>query len=146
MAGAALVAVLAPLGPRLRVPVDHRVPRARSGFSGASALAWLLFVTNFAWIALNNVIAASICASLWRRTVEHPACGRSALGLVATAIVAGGPRLVGRADRVAVPLLFVSGVVLTIACLKRARAAGAARRRHPRPSGCAGSTSPPAIR
>jgi purine-cytosine permease-like protein len=41
-----------------------------------------------------------------------------ALGVMATAIVAGGPRLVGRADRVAVPLLFVSGIVLTVACLR----------------------------
>jgi purine-cytosine permease-like protein len=115
VAGAGLVAVLAPLGPRLRVP-SIIACRAPLGFSGASALAWLLVVTNFAWIALNDVIAASICASLWGgpSSVRVWAVG---LGLVATAIVAGGPRLVGRADRVAVPLLFVSGVVLTIACL-----------------------------
>jgi NCS1 family nucleobase:cation symporter-1 len=115
VAGAALVAALAPLGPRLRVP-SIIACRAPLGFSGASALAWLLVVTNFAWIALNDVIAASICASLWGgpSSLRVWAVG---LGLAATAIVAGGPRLVGRADRIAVPLLFVSGVVLTLACL-----------------------------
>jgi NCS1 family nucleobase:cation symporter-1 len=115
VAGAALVAALAPLGPRLRVP-SIIACRASLGFSGASALAWLLVVTNFAWIALNDVIAASICASLWggSSSLQLWAVG---LGVLATAIVAGGPRLVGRADRVAVPLLVVSGVVLTIACL-----------------------------
>ena len=115
VAGAALVAVLAPLGPRLRVP-SIIACRAPLGFAGASTLAWLLVITNFAWIALNDVIAASICASLW----GGPSSIRVwavALGVLATAIVAGGPRLVGRADRVAVPLLFVSGIVLTIACL-----------------------------
>ncbi|HKW02155.1 MAG TPA: cytosine permease [Vicinamibacterales bacterium] len=115
VAGAALVAALAPLGPRMRVP-SIIACRAALGFSGASALAWLLVVTNFAWIALNDVIAASICASLWGgpSSLRIWAIG---LGLVATAIVAGGPRLVGRADRIAVPLLFVSGIVMTIACL-----------------------------
>jgi cytosine permease len=37
------------------------------------------------------------------------------LGLLATAVVAGGPRAVSRADRVAVPLLLVVGAVLTFA-------------------------------
>jgi len=114
--GAALVAVLAPLGPRLRVP-SIIACRAPLGFSGASTLAWMLVITNFAWIALNNVIAASICASLWGGppSIRVWAVG---LGLIATVIVSGGPRLVGRTDRVAVPLLFVSGIVLTIACLQ----------------------------
>ena len=61
--GALLVAALAPLGPRLRVP-SIVACRAALGFSGAQLLAWLLVVTNFGWIALNNVIAASICATL----------------------------------------------------------------------------------
>ena len=41
-----------------------------------------------------------------------------AAGLVATVIVAGGPRAVGLADRVAVPALALSGIVMTIACLR----------------------------
>ena len=114
--GALLVAALAPLGPRLRVP-SIVACRAALGFSGAQLLAWLLVVTNFGWIALNNVIAASLCATLagGPGSVRAWAVG---LGLIATGIVAGGPRLVGRADRLAVPLLGVSGLVLTIAAVR----------------------------
>ena len=64
--GAALTAVLAPIGTRLRVP-SIVAARAPLGMSGAQALALLLFVTNFAWIALNNVIAASISSRLTGR-------------------------------------------------------------------------------
>lgn len=114
--GAALVAVLAPIGPRLGVP-SIIASRAALGFSGAGLLALLMFVTNFAWIALNNVIAASIAAKLFggESTAWMWAVGA---GLVATAIVAGGPRLVGRADRIAVPALAVSAVVMTVACFR----------------------------
>ena len=63
VAGAALVAALAPIGTRLRVP-SIVAARAALGLTGAQTLALLLFVTNFAWIALNNVIAASICVRL----------------------------------------------------------------------------------
>ena len=55
--------LLAPIGTRLRVP-SIVAARAALGINGAQALALLLFVTNFAWIALNNVIAASICVKL----------------------------------------------------------------------------------
>jgi NCS1 family nucleobase:cation symporter-1 len=114
--GALLVAALAPLGPRLRVP-SIIACRAALGFSGAHTLAWLLVVTNFGWIALNNVIAASICSTLagGPRSVAWWAVG---LGVLATVIVAGGPRLVARTDRIAVPLLFVSGAVITVACFR----------------------------
>ena len=114
--GAALVAALAPLGPKLGVP-SIIASRAALGFSGAGLLALLLFITNFAWIALNNVIAASICSRLFGGE-SGMALWAVGAGLVATAIVAGGPRMVGRADRVAVPMLFVSGVAMTIACLR----------------------------
>jgi purine-cytosine permease-like protein len=114
--GAGLVAALAPIGPRLGVP-SIIASRAALGRSGASLLALLLFLTNFAWIALNNVIAASICSRLFGGESTMAAWAVGA-GVLATLIVAGGPRMVGRADRVAVPLLFVSGVVMTIACLR----------------------------
>jgi NCS1 family nucleobase:cation symporter-1 len=114
--GAALVAALAPLGPKLGVP-SIVASRAALGLRGAGALATLLFVTNFAWIALNNVIAASITARLTGAESTMPVWA-AGLGLVATAIVAGGPRLVGLADRVAVPALGISAVVMTIACLR----------------------------
>ena len=113
--GAALVAVLAPIGTRLGVP-SIVASRAALGFAGADLLALLLFVTNFAWIALNNVIAASICAKLIGGDATMPVWAVAA-GLVATLIVAGGPRAVGLADRVAVPGLAISGAVMTIACL-----------------------------
>ena len=113
--GAALVAVLAPIGTALGVP-SIVASRAALGFAGADLLALLLFVTNFAWIALNNVIAASICARLLGGDAAMPVWAVAA-GFVATVIVAGGPRAVGLADRVAVPGLAIAGVVMTIACL-----------------------------
>jgi purine-cytosine permease-like protein len=111
--GAALTAALAPIGTRLRVP-SIVAARAALGLSGAQTLALLLFVTNFAWIALNNVIAASITARL--TDLGSPAVWAGALGLAATLIVLGGPRAAALVDRVAVPLLLISGAVFTIAC------------------------------
>lgn len=114
--GAALVAVLAPIGPRLGVP-SIVAARAVLGFSGAQLLALVLFVTNFAWIALNNVIAASICARVFGGDTSQGVWAVGA-GLLATVIVAAGPRAVSRADRWAVPALAIAGVVMTIACLR----------------------------
>jgi NCS1 family nucleobase:cation symporter-1 len=113
--GAALTAALAPIGTRLRVP-SIVAARAALGMSGAQTLALLLFVTNFAWIALNNVIAASISARV--TGVGEPGLWATALGLVATLIVLGGPRAAALVDRVAVPLLLVSGGVFTAACFR----------------------------
>ena len=115
--GAALVAALAPLGPRLGVPSVIAV-RAALGTRGAALVALVLYVTNFAWIAVNNVIAASACARVAGGDDRVWAVG---LGLLATVVVAGGPRAVGLADRVGVPLLAVSGALLSIACLNLPR-------------------------
>jgi cytosine permease len=85
--------------------------------SGAGVVAVVLYLSNFAWIAVNNVIAASACA----RVAGGPASARLwavGLGVLATVIVARGPRAVGLADRVAVPLLAGVGVLLTIACVR----------------------------
>ena len=114
--GALLVALLAPVGSRLRVP-SIVATRAALGYYGAQIVALILFVTNFVWIALNNVIAASITSRVVGDTA-HQGAWAVGLGLVATLIVLGGPRLVGYADRIAVPLLGVSGVVFTLACLR----------------------------
>lgn len=122
VAGAALVAVLAPIGSRLRVP-SIVAARAALGTSGAQSLAVLLFVTNFAWIALNNAIAASITVTL--TGVGTVAIWATLLGLLATLVVLGGPRAAALVDRIAVPLLLVSGAVLTIACLRAATRGGA---------------------
>ena len=80
-------------------------------------VALFLFFTNFVWIALNNVIAASITSRLVGDEA-HQSMWAVGLGLIATTIVLGGPRWVGRADRVAVPLLAVAGVMFTIACVR----------------------------
>ncbi len=90
--------------------------RAAFGTRGAALLALLLYLTNFAWIALNNVIAASACAAVLGGPASEQAWAL-VLGVAATAIVAGGPRLVGLADRFAVPLMLAIGVLLTLACL-----------------------------
>lgn len=118
VAGALLVAALAPVGSALRVPSIVAI-RAALGYQGAQIVALLLFVTNFFWIADNNVIAASIVA----RLVSGPSASSEglwavAIGLLATVTVLGGPRAVSLADRFAVPTLFASGVVMTIAALR----------------------------
>jgi purine-cytosine permease-like protein len=115
--GSALVAALAPVGSRLGVP-SVIAARAALGRSGAAALALLLYVTNFAWIALNNVIAASACAM----AAGGPGSRRGwavALGLLSTAVVALGPRAVGRADRVAVPLMVLAAGAMLWRCLQQ---------------------------
>jgi nucleobase:cation symporter-1, NCS1 family len=119
--GAALVAALAPLGPRLRVP-SVIAARPALGIVGAGLVAVVLYVTNFAWIALNNVIAASACARVGAAWFG-PAAGSQtawavALGLIATAVVWQGPRAVALADRIAVPSMLIVGVALTVACLR----------------------------
>jgi purine-cytosine permease-like protein len=123
VAGAALVAALAPLGPRLRVP-SVVAARAALGIRGAGLVAAVLYITNFAWIALNNVIAASACARVLGGP-ESQAAWSVAMGLLATAVVAGGPRMVARADRVAVPLMMAVAAALTIAVVRVWRAPAA---------------------
>lgn len=109
--GSLLVASLSPIGPRLGVP-SIVATRAVLGLRGAAIVAVLLYLTNFAWIAINNVIAASV----WTRAFPGLGVERVwaiVVGLLATVVVAGGPRLVGRVDRLVVPAMFVVGVVLT---------------------------------
>jgi len=116
VAGSAMIAVLSAVGPRLGVP-SVIAARAALGVRGAGLVAFLLYASNFAWIAVNNVIAASACAGV----AGGPGSLRAwalGLGIVSTLIVAGGPRLVARADRLAVPLLVIVGIALTVACLR----------------------------
>jgi purine-cytosine permease-like protein len=109
--GAALVAVLAPIGSRLGVP-SMIAARAVLGHTGAHLVAAVLFVTNFAWIAVNNVIAASVAARMLPLPLDERAWA-VLVGLVSTAVVAGGPRAVRRADRWAVPLMGLAGMAVT---------------------------------
>lgn len=113
--GALLVALLAPVGSRSGVP-SMIAARAALGHRGAQFVSAILFLTNFAWIAINNQIAASACAQvaggpgslmLWS----------AGLGVASTAVVAGGPRAVGFADRFAVPVMAIAGAVLTYVSL-----------------------------
>jgi purine-cytosine permease-like protein len=111
--GAMLVAVLAPVGSRSGVP-SMIAARAPLGVRGAQIVSVLLYLTNFAWIAVNNQIAASACAQV----AGGPGSARlwaAVLGVAAVAVVARGPRAVGYADRIAVPMMVVTGGVLTYA-------------------------------
>ncbi len=107
--GAGLVALLVPVGSRWGVPSIIAL-RAPLGRPGAHAVALILYITNFAWIALNNVIAASVTEAIFPAvSMRVLAVG---LGIAATLVVAGGPRLVALANRAAVPLMVVAGAVL----------------------------------
>lgn len=132
LVGAVLVALLAPVGSRWGVP-SMIAARAPLGRYGAGLVAALLYLTNFAWIAINNTIAASVCAQV----LGGSAATRwwaAALGVAATAVVARGPRAVGRADRVAVPMMVVAGAVLTWAAFTHAPAAPGVAHPGPAPS------------
>ena len=64
LAGVALLALLARrLGPRFGLPTMVLL-RQPFGDRGAEAISFLLLITNFAWIALNNVIAARALAGI----------------------------------------------------------------------------------
>ena len=111
--GALLVALLAPVGSRSGVP-SMIAARAALGYRGAQVVAALLYLTNFAWIAVNNQIAASVCAQVFGGS-GTARLWSAALGVFATAVVARGPRAVGHADRIAVPLMVIAGAILTYA-------------------------------
>jgi len=111
--GALLVALLAPVGSRSGVP-SMIAARAPLGYRGAQVVSGLLYLTNFAWIAVNNTIAASVCAQMFGGP-ETSRTWAAALGVLATAVVARGPRAVGHADRIAVPIMVVAGAILTYA-------------------------------
>ena len=151
LVGAVLVALLAPVGSRSGVP-SMIAARAPLGRYGAGLVAALLYLTNFAWIAINNTIAASVCAQVLGGSATTR-WWAAALGVAATAVVArgpppggrpppraappgggggggaargggaGGPGGGGRADRVAVPMMVVAGAVLTWAAFTHAPAA-----------------------
>ena len=109
--GASLVAMLAPVGSRTGVP-SMIAARAPLGYRGAQLVSGLLYLTNFAWIAVNNTIAASVCAQLLGGT-GTARLWSAGLGVLATAVVARGPRAVGYADRIAMPIMVVAGGLLT---------------------------------
>ncbi len=107
--GGLLVGLLAPVGSRWGTPSIIAL-RAPLGRPGAHVVAAVLYLSNFAWIALNNVIAASVTEAVFPSADLRLLA--VVLGVAATLIVAGGPRLVALANRLAVPLMVVSGAVL----------------------------------
>lgn len=111
--GSLLVALLAPVGSRWGVP-SMIAARAPLGYRGAQIVSGLLYLTNFAWIAVNNQIAASACAQVFGGP-ESARVWAAILGVAAIVVVARGPRAVGYADRIAVPIMVVAGSVLTYA-------------------------------
>jgi NCS1 family nucleobase:cation symporter-1 len=111
--GALLVATLAPIGSRTGVP-SMIAARAPLGYRGAQVASGLLYLTNFAWIAVNNQIAASSIAQV-AGGPNSAKIWAGILGVAATAVVARGPRAVGHADRFAVPIMVIAGSVLTFA-------------------------------
>lgn len=110
--GSLLVAALAPLGPRLGVP-SIIAARDALGFRGAALVALTLYLTNFAWFAINNTIAASVLVRAFGPDDSHRAWAVG-LGLLATVIVARGPAAVRLADRLAVPFMLAVGLALTV--------------------------------
>lgn len=116
--GALLVALLAPVGSKFGVP-SMIAARGPLGYRGAQIVSAVLFLTNFAWIAINNQIAASACAQVLGGPAALPICS-AALGVLSTAVVAAGPRAVGYADRFAVPMMAIAGMVLTYVALNMA--------------------------
>lgn len=114
--GAALVAALAPVGSRLGVP-SMVAARDPLGFTGARIVAAVLFITNFAWIAVNNVIAASVLARMTPLGLDERLWAIG-VGVVSTAVVAAGPLAVRLADRVAVPLMVAAGLAITWTVLR----------------------------
>ena len=144
--GAALVAALAPIGTRLRVPSIVAVAR-RAGLvgradAGAAAVRHQLRVD----CAEQRDRGLDLRCRL--TGIGTPACGRSRLGLARHARSCSAARApAALVDRVAVPLLLLSGAIFTIACLRARRGRrGQAVPLPPRPTSFAASTSWPAIR
>ncbi len=113
-AGTLPIAVLARLGPRTGLP-SMVLLREPFGPAGAAAVSLLLVITNFAWIALNNVVAAQAMSVVmggaeWAWSVI--------VGAAATALALGGQRLMALFDRLAVPLLAILGTLLTVELLR----------------------------
>ncbi|HUP23820.1 MAG TPA: cytosine permease [Thermoanaerobaculia bacterium] len=121
LVGTLPTAILARLGPRRGLPTMVLL-REPFGALGAAAIAALLVVTNFAWIALNDVIAA--------RALQGILGGDERLwallaGTVAALLALGGPRLMALFGRFAVPLMAIVGVALTLALVRSAPAVAA---------------------
>jgi nucleobase:cation symporter-1, NCS1 family len=109
------IAVLARLGVRSGLP-SMVILRGPFGGAGAAAISALLLVTNFAWIALNNAIAASALQPLFG---GDPRLWSAGVGALAVGLALSGPRVMALFDRGAVPMMALAGGLLTWALLRR---------------------------
>ncbi|REJ85459.1 MAG: hypothetical protein DWQ36_11840 [Acidobacteria bacterium] len=133
------LAVLARTGPRYGLP-SMVLLRGPFGRLGAATVSALLVVTNFAWIGLNNQVAAGAFAALvdgdgsgvassdrpgpegalggLAPILADPTVGSVVVGAAAIAVALFGPAAMARFDRVAVPLMVLLGVALTVALVR----------------------------
>jgi NCS1 family nucleobase:cation symporter-1 len=115
LVGTLPIAVLARLGVRTGLP-SMIVLRGPFGTAGAAGIAALLVVTNFAWIALNNAIAAAALRPLFG---GDPRLWSLGVGSAAVALALTGPRVMALFDRAAVPLMALTGALLTWTLIQR---------------------------
>ncbi|HVS14979.1 MAG TPA: cytosine permease [Thermoanaerobaculia bacterium] len=113
------IAVLARLGVRSGLP-SMVILRGPFGGAGAAAISALLVITNFAWIALNNTIAAAALQPLFGGDARLWSLG---VGVLAIGLAVCGPRVMALFDRAAVPLMALAGGLLTWALARRLAAA-----------------------
>ena len=109
------IAVLARLGVRTGLP-SMVILRGPFGTGGAAGISALLVITNFAWIALNNTIAAAALRALFGGDRRLWSMG---VGLAAIAVALTGPRVMALFDRVAVPMMALAVALLTWVLVRR---------------------------
>lgn len=111
--GSGALAFLARLGPRYGLPTMVVIAHP-FGIFGAKVISAALILTNFAWIAFNNQVAADAL---------YGSLGGSKIGWnlgvasIAVAIALLGPRAMALFDRFAVPIMVVVALVLSYALL-----------------------------
>ena len=109
--GSGALALLARLGPRYGLPTMV-VIRHPFGVYGAKAISAALILTNFAWIAFNNQVAAeALYGSMGGSKVGWN------LGVASVAVIIAllGPRAMALFDRWAVPFMVLVALVLSYA-------------------------------
>lgn len=108
-------ACLAIVGPRYSVPTMIAI-RSALGIRGTVIVTVIFYLANFAWIALNNVIASGAIAAVFRTgPLASIPFWAIILGVVSTWIVALGAKAMKLTDRLAVPLLLAVGAMITYA-------------------------------
>ena len=116
-----LVALLAPVGSRSGVP-SMIAARAPLGYRGAQVVSGAALPHQLRVdCRQQHDCGVGVRAGARRRRTRR-ALWAAGLGVLATAIVARGPRAVGHADRIAVPMMVVAGGVPHVGGVHAARA------------------------